>query len=214
MKKIITLVLTSTAIYSIVYSQTAEEWTQQKQTQKKYLLQQIAALHTYINYAKKGYDIVNKGINIVRNIKKGDFELHRDFFNSLKNVNPKISRYAKVADILTYQLRIIKLTKETIKGIREAKQFTSEELVYCSAVFDNLLAECIKTIDELMMVTANGELEMKDDERLKRIDNLYADTQDKYAFCSHFSEDMALLSMQRLGEQLEINRSKILNNLK
>lgn len=195
-------------------AQTTEEWTQQKQTQKKYLLRQIASLHTYISYVKKGYDIVSKGINTVRNIKKGDFNLHSDFFNSLKNVNPNISRYAKVADIIACQFRIIKQSKETIKGIRETKQFTNEELEYCTAVFNNLLAECIKTIDDLMMITTNGQLEMKDDERLKRIDRLYADMQDKYAFCSSFSEDMALLSMQRLGEQLEINRSKLINGFK
>jgi hypothetical protein len=214
MRKIIVFALALTSIYCNVYSQTAAEWTQQKQTQKKYLLQQIAALHTYISYAKKGYDIVNKGINTVHHIKKGDFDLHRDFFKSLKNVNPRISRYAKVADIIAYQVRIIKQTKATIKGIRETKQFTNEELEYCVTVLDNLLTECIKNIDELMQVITNGELEMKDDERLRRIDRLYADMQDKYTFCSSFSEDMALLSMQRLGEQLEINRSKILNGIK
>ncbi|MBK6993319.1 MAG: hypothetical protein IPH34_16520 [Chitinophagaceae bacterium] len=72
----------------------------------------------------------------------------------------------------------------------------------------------MKTIDELFMVITSGELEMKDDERLKRIDKLYADMQDKYSFCSSFSEEMGLLSVQRMGEQMEINRSKILNDLR
>jgi len=79
-------------------------------------------------------------------------------------------------------------------------------------VFDNLLEECIKNVEELIMVIANGELEMKDDERVKRIDALYADMQNKHAFSSSFSEEMGLLSMQRLGEQIEINRSKILTS--
>ncbi len=194
-------------------AQTTGEWTQQKQMQKEYLLKQIAALHTYISYAKKGYDIASKGINTVGNITKGDFDLHRDFFNSLRNVNPKISRYAKVVDIIACQFRIIKQTKETINGIRKTKQFTHVEIEYCAKVIDNLLTECIKTVDELMMIITNDQLEMKDDERLKRIDGLYADMQDKYAFCSSFSEEMALLSMQRMGEEIEINRSKILNGL-
>ena len=37
------------------YSQTYEEWFQQTKTQKKYLLQQIAALKVYIGYAEKGF---------------------------------------------------------------------------------------------------------------------------------------------------------------
>ncbi len=195
-------------------SQTLAEWTQQEKTQKKYLLQQIAALQVYLNYAKKGYEIANKGINIIQNIKKGDFNLHEEFFTSLKKVNPKISRYVKVADIIAYQVRIIKQTKQTIQGITETKQFTTDELDYCKKVFDNLLDECIKNIEELLMVITPDVLEMKDDERLKRVDKIYFDMLDRYSFCSSFSEEMGLLSVQRLGEQIEINRSKIINGLK
>jgi len=213
MNKIILLLLITILSHLAVNAQNAAEWFNQKQTQKKYLLQQIAALQIYISYAKKGYNIASKGIATVRNIKKGDFNLHRDFFSSLKNVNPKISKYVKVADIVAYQLRIIKQIKQTLQGIRETKQFTNEELDYCKQVFDNLLNECAKTIDELIMVITSGKLEMRDDERLRRIDNLYTDIQDKYSFCSSFSDDMGILSVQRLGDQIEINRSKIINGM-
>lgn len=214
MKKI--LILTTATLFGALLStaQTTDEWLNQKSTQKKYLLQQIAALQVYIGYEKKGYNIVSGGINTIRNIKNGDFNLHRDFFNRLKNVNPAIRRYAKVADIISYQVKIIKQTKQTLQQVRETNQFTEAELDYCKKVFDNLLDECMKTIDELMLVTTSGELQMKDDERLKRIDKLYADVQDKYSFACSFSEDMGLLAVQRLGEQVEINRSKLINGMK
>ncbi len=214
MKKI--LISTTATLFGALLStaQTTDEWLNQKSTQKKYLLQQIAALQVYIGYEKKGYNIVSGGINTIRNIKNGDFNLHRDFFNRLKNVNPAIRRYAKVADIISYQVKIIKQTKQTLQQVRETNQFTEAELDYCKKVFDNLLDECMKTIDELMLVTTSGELQMKDDERLKRIDKLYADVQDKYSFACSFSEDMGLLAVQRLGEQVEINRSKLINGMK
>lgn len=214
MKKVFVIVLACLIAGVSANAQTFAEWFNQKATQKKYLLQQIAALQVYIGYAKKGYNIASKGINTVRNIKNGDFNLHKDFFSSLKNVNPAISKYAKVADIIAYQVRIIKQTKQTIQGIRETNQFSSEELAYCKHVFDNLLNECVKTIDELLMVITPGELEMKDDERLKKIDRIYSDMQDRYSFCSSFSDEMGLLSVQRLSEQTELNHSKIINGLK
>lgn len=195
-------------------AQTFDEWFNQKSTQRKYLLQQIAALQVYLGYAKKGYNIVTSGVNTIRNIKNGDFKLHRDFFIRLKNVNPAIRQYAKVAAIIAYQVKIIKQTKVTLQQIWETRQFTEAELDYCKQVFDTLLDECIKTVDELILVTTSGELEMKDDERLKRIDGLYADIQDKYSFVCSFSEDMGLLAVQRLGEQMEINRSKLINGIK
>lgn len=211
------VLLLSITLYLVAHSsnaQTFDEWFNQKATQKKYLLQQIAALQVYLGYAKKGYNIATSGINTIRNIKNGDFNLHRDFFNRLKNVNPAIRRYAKVADIIAYQAKIIKQAKVTLQQIRATKQFTEAELDYCKQVFDTLLDECIKTVEELILVTTSGELEMKDDERLKRIDGLYADVQDKYSFACSFSEDMGLLAVQRLGEQMEINRSKLINGIK
>ncbi|MBX2933925.1 MAG: hypothetical protein KF825_06745 [Ferruginibacter sp.] len=184
------------------------------QSKQKQMLKQIAALQIYIGYAKKGYDIASKGINTVRNIKKGEFTLHQDFFNSLKNVNPEISKYVKIADIISIQVHIIKQAKQTLQGIKEAKQFTAEELDYCKTVFDNLLDECVKTIDELFLVITSGKLEMKDDERIKRINKIFTDMQDKYSFCSAFSEETGLLSMQRMSEEVQLNYSKLINGLK
>ena len=195
-------------------AQTWAEWFQQKETQKKYLLQQIAALKVYLGYAEKGYEIAGKGINTVRNIKNGDFNLHRDFFNSLNEVNPQISRFAKVAGIIVYQLQIVKQSKEALQALLKSKQFTPEEMSHIKRVFELLLDECSKTLDELAMVTTSGEVKMTDDERLSRIDGIYTDIQGKYSFACSFKQEIALLSAQRFAEGLQTNRSKLLNGLK
>ena len=197
-----------------VSAQTVNEWVNQKSTQKKYLLQQIAALQVYINYAKKGYNIVSGGINTIRDIKKGDLNLHNTFFSSLKTINPKISRYSKVADIISYQVRIIKLARQTLQSIREANQFSVEEIEYCKMVLDALLDDCIQSVTELLEIITPDKLQMTDDERLVRIDKLYGDMQDKFTFCNVMSEDIGLLALQRLSEQIEINRSKLINGIK
>lgn len=211
MKALFVILLVSKTFFS--FGQTAEEWTEQKKTQIKYLLQQIAANKVNIDFIEKGYQIAHAGLQTIQSIKKGDFNLHCGFLDSLKIVNPSIKVWTKVADIIAYQLRILKNAKQTIKDIREAGQFTGEELDYCKMVFDNLLKECLKNIDELVMVTTDGELTMKDDERMKRIDKLYADMQGKYAFTSSFSNEMGILSAQRLSEQTELILSKKLNGL-
>ncbi len=197
----------------LLFAQTTDEWLNQKKTQEKYLKQQIAALQVYIGYAKTGYKIVNKGLTTVQNIKKGDFNLHRDLISSFSKVNPRIKGYAKVADIIAYQLRIIKQTKEMLKGAREAGQFTANELDYCSMVIGNLLNSSLDNIEELITIITNGELSMKDNERIKRIDALYTDMQDKYSFVSSFSSAMGLLTVQRMRELHDIDISKKINGL-
>lgn len=214
MRKIILAIALIAFCFKPLAAQTTEEWLNQKSTQKKYLLQQIVALKAYLGYAKRGYNIVSRGIIDIRDIKKGDLNIHNTFFKSLRTVNSKIARSQKVADIISYQIRIIKQTKETIAYIRHTKQFTPDEIEYNSKMFDCLLQQCIDNISELLMVITSGQLQMKDNERLACIDKLYNDMQDKYTFCTAMGEDMALLVAQRKGEFLEIQKSKIINGVK
>lgn len=212
MKRLILFLLIGN-ISSSAHSQTWDEWFRQKETQKKYFLEQIATLRVYFGYIKEGYSIASKGLNTINDIKHGDFNLHNDKFKLLKIVNPLIKNYAKVGDIIAFQQRIIRSTKECMIAIKKLGQFTPPELNQCTLVFNNLLADCIKNISELIMLVTSGEIEMKDDERLSRIDALYADMQTKYGFCSSYTEEMTFLTLQRMRESHEINMSRKLNNL-
>ena len=98
-----------------------------------------------------------------------------------------------------------------LKGVREAGQFTDTEVEHCKLVIENLLQSSLDNIEVLVTIITSGELSMKDDERIKRIDELYADMQDKYAFVSSFSEGMGLLTVQRMRELNEVDVSRKLN---
>lgn len=54
---------------------------------------------------------------------------------------------------------------------------------------------------------------MKDDERIKRIDKLYTDMQDKNVFSQSFSHSAKGLSMQRRKDKYDIEIEKKLNGL-
>lgn len=192
----------------IVNAQTWDEWFQQKETQKKYLLQQNAALKVYIDYAEKGYNIAKQGLQTIRSIKKGDFNLHNGFFTSLKEVNPAIKNWSRLAGIIAIQIKIVKQVKEVMSSINQHGQFTGDEIDYCKTVFDKLSEDCLEDIDELILVTTSGKLEMKDGERMKRIEKIFLDMQDKYGFVCSFGNEVKVLSVQRWNEGEEINFSK------
>jgi len=92
--------------------------------------------------------------------------------------------------------------------------FNGNEISYINGVFGRLMDDCTEVIDELITVTTNGNLEMKDDERLKRIDVLYSDMQDKYTFVQSFSNEAKLLGASRIKEQNDIQSSRALNGIK
>ena len=195
-------------------AQTWGEWFNQKATQKKYLLLQIAALKVYAGYLSKGYSIVKNGLNTIKDIKHSDFNLHNDYFTSLVTVNPKVRQYKKVAEIIAIQISIAKQSGKAIKNFRGNQHFTSAEINYLQNVFGNLLSECSKNLDELFSLITNGNLQMKDDERIQAIDRLYADMQDKQQFARSFCNSAAGLSVQRSNEANDIIISKKLNGLK
>lgn len=185
-------------------AQTWNEWFKQKKTQKKYLIKQIALLHLYLGYVKKGYEIANKGLTTIHNIKNGDFNLHRDFFGSLKNVNPHIANSAKVADIIAFQVYIVRDIRNVNIFCKNNGHFTPEEIRYVAAVYSNMLFLTDASISELLMIIRSNETEMKDDERLKRIDLLYEDMLDKHAFVQSFDYDVRLIAKEREREQRSI----------
>ncbi|MDQ3843049.1 MAG: hypothetical protein M3342_03415, partial [Bacteroidota bacterium] len=98
MKKVC-MILFSFVFLPHTYAQTVEEWTDQKKTQIKYLLQQIAALKVYTGHIQKGYAIARSGLTTIQSIKKGDVTVHQTFFSSLQKVSPAIQQYSKVNDI-------------------------------------------------------------------------------------------------------------------
>lgn len=213
MKKLILLMVFMIAVSSL-NAQTYEEWFRQKKTQKAYLVQQIAALEAYIGYAKDGYAIAQKGFTAISNFKNGELNLHTEYFNSLKRVNPKIKKASKVADIIAYQIKIVKSYKSAYRRIKDSNAFSSEEVSYINRVYGRLLEDCSKTIDELITVCLSNKLELEDGERLKRVDVLYLAMQDQYAFTQSFGNEALMLADYRIRENREIQNSRLLIGIK
>jgi len=187
--------------FSVARAQTWGEWFNQNATQKKYLLQQIAALQVYIGYAQKGYTIAKEGLHTIGTFTGGEFNLHTVFFTSLRMVNPKIKQYGRVADIIALQLKIVQEHSSAYNWLSDSNAFAGSELDYIRNAFGKMLDNCENLIDELTAVTTDGQLEMKDDERMERIDKLYAQMQSNWEFCKTFGNQSKTLALARLRDK-------------
>lgn len=192
-----TLTALASASATTVTAQTWNEWFRQKSTQKKYLINQIAALQVYIGYAKKGYEVVSGGIHTVRDIKNGEFGMHSAFFGSLKTVSPFIRDNAKVAEILAMQLAISKALGES----RHHALLSEDSRTYIDDVRENVLAECAKDLEELLLAVTSDKVEMTEDQRLQRLDKVHESMTDRSAFVRHFTAQVRTLIAQKEREQ-------------
>lgn len=186
----------------------ANSYAQGKQTQV--LLKQIAALQIYIGYAQKGYSIAKKGLNAIRDFKRGEFNLHTDYFNSLKTVNPKIKKYARVAEIISLQVKIMKSYSSIFSQVQKDDLFHGDEVEYIKRVFERLIDNCDSILEELLAIVTDNQLEMKDDERMTRIDALYQNMLDNHTFCESFGNQTRLLSLSRTKDSNDVKTSRAL----
>lgn len=192
------------------YGQTWGEFFDQKKTQKRYLLEQIAALKVYGDYLKKGYQIVDGGISAVRDITRGEFSLHHAFISSLKLVSPAIRNDVRVAEIIGLQISILRGFGE----IKSSAFLSAEDLTYIHLVQAALTADCFNELEELLLVITSGKLAMKDDERLERLADIYARMLDKNAFSQDFCGNVGVLIRQRKAGENEIGNLVRMYHLK
>ena len=185
-------------------AQTWNETFRQKQTQKKYLLEQLAALKLYADYLGKGYKIVHTGLQTVKDISKGEFNLHNTFINSLKAVRPLIRNNSKVSGIIVFQLEISK----ALNGVKGFEQLSGSNHEYIQSVRNAVMDECSKDLEELYLIITSGKVEMTDDERLRRLDYVYEAMRDKARFIQRFTNDIQLLIRQKKQETESINELK------
>lgn len=207
----ILLILFSTG--SMAEAQRLKEWVSQKKTQTEYLILQIAANKAYMELLKKGYRIAKDGLNTISSFKRGEFDLHDAFFKSLKNVNPEVKRYVRIAETIELQRKIIREYNRMLPQLAASDALTVDELGYVQGVFKRLLDDCEIVLDDLVTVITSGKLEMKDDERVARIDRLFLDMQDKYTFCQNFSGEAKAMAAARVQEKNETITSRALHGL-
>jgi hypothetical protein len=150
---------------------------------------------------KKGYEILSDGYNTIKNIAEGNFNLHKAFLDGLLEVSPTVRNYRRVTDIFNDQVVLIKEYRNAYDRFRQDNNFNPDEIGYIAKVYDNLLKESLRNLDELLTVITAGKARMSDDERLQAIDKIYSDMQDKLMFLRHFNNSTTILAVERAKER-------------
>jgi hypothetical protein len=198
------MTLTASAFATNVKAQTFAEWFDQKNTQKKYLLQQIAALQVYAAYYKQGNNIAHNGLGSINGSLTSENGLHTTYYNNLKNVSPIVKNNKQVSDILQWQKDI--LTR--MGNLDKTANLNDNEKTYVVQVKSALFNDCNEKITELQNVVTDNKLQMSDEERLKHIGVIHKAMQDNYRFASSFADQVKVYAFQRVQENNNVMAEK------
>ncbi len=177
-------------------------------------VEKLAQLKQILSDMEKGYEIVSKGYNAVKDLSQGNFSLHKTFLDGLMEVSPAVKKYKKVADIINYQLLLVREYKNAWSRFKQSGYFSDDEIAYLGRVYDNLFRRSLRNLDELTMVVTAGQLRMSDDERLSAIDRIHLDMRDKLDFLRSFNNNTSLLGLQRAKELNDVKTMRGIYGIK
>ena len=198
------MTVAASAFATTVRAQTFAEWFQQKSTQKKYLLQQIAALQVYAAYYKAGNNIAHNGLGSITGSLKSENDLHTTYYNNLNHVSPVVKNNKQVSDILQWQKDILK----RIDTLDKTANLNDGEKKYIIQIKAALFKDCDQLITELQNVVTDSKLKMSDEERLKHIGVIHSAMQNNYRFASAFADQVKVYAVQRLQENNNVISEK------
>ena len=170
--------------------------------------EKLAQFKQMLEDMKTGYQVLYKGYSTIRDISQGNYSLHKTFLDGLMEVSPAVLKYKRVADIISFQIRIVKEYKSAYKSFQENGAFTTQELEHLAKVYSNLFNASLQNLDELSLVITAGKLRMSDDERLQAIDRIYKNIIEQYSFLQEFNNSTVMLALQRKSEMAELEMQK------
>jgi hypothetical protein len=176
--KDVLLILTGLLIGEFINAQTISAFFNQNATQLSYLRAQIAALKGYAQVLETGYTITRNGLQTILTIKQGEFGLHAGYFSSLNEINPAVGSDSRVMDIYLYN--------DAIQAVADALESFGQEQPPWSSLLTTIVTYVRAAADQdeelLDEVLEEGELRLKDAERLRLIAWLFDNSRMRYGY--------------------------------
>lgn len=195
--------------FSFVPSQ-AQVSTGQDMQQLLYDIEKLTQFKAILSDMQQGYTILTQGYQQVKDLARGNFNLHSVFLDGLMAVNPEVAKYARVADIVADEAHILSEYKQAYRQFQNSGGFNAGELDYLSRVYAQLTGATLRDLSGLADIITASRLRMSDDERLSAIDRIYASSSDKLSFLRDFNRRTHMLLLQRQQAQNEVNHLKSL----
>jgi regulatory protein YycH of two-component signal transduction system YycFG len=180
----------------------------QEATQLILNYEKLKQLEEILDNMYKGYKILTKGYNRVKDIAEGNFNLHQVFLDGLFAVNPSVAKYQRIPDIIRYQSMLIKEYKRAFNRFKGDPNLTPDEIKYLERVYSYLVKQSLRNLEELTMIVTANKLRMSDDERIQSIDRIYFDIENKLSFLRYFNNSTQVLVVQRAKENSEVGSMK------
>jgi len=159
--------------------------------------QKLASLKNILGQMYTGYTMLSKAYGAVKDVAQGNFSLHEAFLDGLYLVSPAVRKYPRITDIINEQAQLVSEYKSASGIFNSSGHFNPDELAYMMTVYNNLVSQSLKNLDDLSMIVTDSKLRMSDAERLTAIDEIYLESHNELSYLRKFNNQASRISWQR-----------------
>jgi hypothetical protein len=138
---------------------------------------------------------------------------YANYFDELWRIKTALTYYQKVKDIIEKQLRLVNEYKAAWALFKQDKNFTVDELDYMQEVYNGMMDESMKNLDQLSLVINAFVTQMSDAKRMEIINEVDQNLDENLTDMREFNNQNKMMSLQRASEKGDIETVKKLYGL-
>jgi len=168
-------------------------------------IEKLASMKATLQQMYKGYATLETGYTTIRDIAKGNFNLHKAFLDALLVISPAVASDPRIPTIINTEYSIVAGYHAANARWSASGVFTPQELNYIIDTYSALLTRCTQSIEELTLVITADQLRMSDGQRMQAIGRIDEETKQQAAMLQQLDNTLAIQTEQRLAAQGDIN---------
>jgi Neuraminidase (sialidase) len=145
---------------------------------------------------------------------QNEWDLFNGYYQELWQVKAALSTYVKVVAMIDRQTQLVRQERAALTAVQQDKHFSAAELNYIAEVYAGILKQSAQNISKLYLVIQSFVTQMSDGDRLALIDGAAAGIDQNANDLDAFTQQNALLSLERAQDEADINQIKILYGLR
>jgi hypothetical protein len=131
-------------------------------------------------------------------------KLYANYYDELWKIKLAIGHYQKVRDVVNKQVSLVSEYSRAYNLSRQDHNFSTGELDYMAQVYNGIIEESLKNVEELQLVINAYATQMSDAKRLEIIHEISEKMDQNLADLRSFNQHNIKLSLQRAKDKNDI----------
>lgn len=124
-------------------------------------------------------------------------EIYHQYFQELWKVKTAITYFKRVTEVIDKQKQLVNEYKIAYSLVRQDKHFNAQEIDHMYNVYSSIIAESLKSVDNILLVIDAFSLQMSDAHRLEIIDEASNKIDTYINDLRKFNQQTIAISLQR-----------------